>query len=77
MKPKLLGLLQEFHKIFENPPISLYRSALKHGQNDPGLSAFPGFVHHEVEGRHHVHLTNPERVWPVISDFLDKVKSNI
>ncbi|XP_039443103.1 probable serine hydrolase [Culex pipiens pallens] len=28
------------------------------------------FELHQVEGRHHVHLTNPERVAPLVTDFL-------
>ena len=30
------------------------------------------FEIHSIEGGHHVHLTNPERVLPVIDDFIRK-----
>ncbi|KOC70854.1 putative serine hydrolase [Habropoda laboriosa] len=28
------------------------------------------FEYHEVEGTHHVHLNNPERVAPIINNFI-------
>jgi pimeloyl-ACP methyl ester carboxylesterase len=34
------------------------------------FAAVPSLVHVEVEGGHHVHLTHPERVAPVVLDFL-------
>lgn len=32
----------------------------------------PKSEHHEVEGTHHVHLNNPERLQGIISEFLNK-----
>lgn len=34
-------------------------------------SRYVRYIH--VEGKHHVHLTNPERVAPIISEFLSQV----
>ncbi|GAB0087340.1 probable serine hydrolase [Sergentomyia squamirostris] len=34
----------------------------------------PNFEHHLVEGSHHVHLTNPERVAPKITNFILKCR---
>lgn len=35
------------------------------------LKKLPDFQHHLVEGRHHVHMTNPERISGFISDFIN------
>jgi hypothetical protein len=35
------------------------------------------FRYVEVEGRHHVHLSHPELVAPIISNFLFPVKSKL
>ena len=32
------------------------------------------FEYHEVEGAHHVHLNNPERVAPIINQFISSLK---
>lgn len=32
------------------------------------------FEYHEVEGSHHVHLNNPENVFPIIKNFLKSIK---
>jgi pimeloyl-ACP methyl ester carboxylesterase len=39
-------------------------------QKERRLAAIPDLTRAEVEGGHHVHLTHPERVAPVIRDFL-------
>ncbi|XP_037945289.1 probable serine hydrolase, partial [Teleopsis dalmanni] len=36
------------------------------------LKQNPLFEYHEVEGTHHVHLNNPERVAPIINDFISR-----
>ena len=33
-----------------------------------------GFTQQTVDGFHHVHLTHPERVWPLIDQFLSQSK---
>lgn len=33
------------------------------------------FEYHEVEGSHHVHLNNPERVAPIINNFVHSYSS--
>lgn len=40
----------------------------------------PNFYHHLIKGRHHLHLTHPERVSGIISNFINKffvVKSKL
>jgi hypothetical protein len=32
----------------------------------------PDFQYHQVEGGHHVHLNNPERIAPIVNKFLLK-----
>ncbi|XP_066598468.1 probable serine hydrolase isoform X2 [Prorops nasuta] len=32
------------------------------------------FFYHEVDGTHHVHLNNPERVAPIIRNFIEDIK---
>ncbi|XP_061393415.1 probable serine hydrolase [Musca vetustissima] len=39
------------------------------------LQQKPNFVYHEVEGSHHVHLNEPEKVAPLIISFLEKYRS--
>lgn len=34
----------------------------------------PKMEYHEVEGTHHFHLTEPEKVSPIISDFINRVR---
>lgn len=34
------------------------------------------FEHHEVEGTHHVHLTTPENVAPIVNNFVQKFTEN-
>jgi pimeloyl-ACP methyl ester carboxylesterase len=56
--------------VFE--PKELYREFY-----DLYRDASEDFRYVEVEGRHHVHLSHPELVAPIISNFLIPVKSNL
>lgn len=38
------------------------------------LKTLSNFQHFEIEGRHHVHMTNPERISVFISDFINKYR---
>jgi pimeloyl-ACP methyl ester carboxylesterase len=39
------------------------------------LQKNPNFFHHTIEARHHLHLTDPELVAPLITDFIYKYSS--
>jgi pimeloyl-ACP methyl ester carboxylesterase len=68
--PFLLIEAKNSSLVFE--PKELYREFY-----DLYRDASEDFRYVEVEGRHHVHLSHPELVAPIISNFLIPVKSNL
>lgn len=40
------------------------------------LTKLPNFQYFDVKGRHHVHMTNPERISGFISDFINKYRGD-
>lgn len=54
----------------------LYELEAHHNQIVDIMSKNPKFEHHEIDAPHHMHLTHPEIVAPIINEFLGKHLNN-
>ena len=77
-------VIKEYAKAVRCPHLVVKSTPRKHFE-DPQLfdeikavfeaSNPDGFVLEEVDGHHQVHMTHPEKVWPIIAKFLEKTAS--